>query len=445
MNVLRSICSRISQYEWLILLFLFPIIIFLERESAFLLAAFPVLWLVRWVGNGRLFPPTPINWPLFILLFMGVVSLLVTFDMDNSLPMVGGLILGISLYFALVSYVGRSQKRLNLALAGFLIAGVGIMFFGLLHPTFLDRLTIFQPLANVIPVRLVQFPGDLDGFNANRISGTLLWVVPLIWVLAVVKLGEFVTARSGWVSASLGAIFLGLALLMSLTLMFLFSRASQASLLITLSLLAGILTWKHRWFALVIIVTVLLGGGLLIASEETQIRVQQLFLTISGETTGGSTAVESLSGRAEIWERAYYTVRDFPITGTGMNNFPAVMLTYFPPIAFNNTSDITHAHNQLLIVGTDLGFPGMIAYAALMIGIAWMLWKSWRQATKLADKMLALGFAASLLAFELFGLFDGIGLGEKPAIFFWFLLGLSGSLYTLIQQPTLSKSAILTK
>jgi putative inorganic carbon (HCO3(-)) transporter len=115
----------------------------------------------------------------------------------------------------------------------------------------------------------------------------------------------------------------------------------------------------------------------------------------------------------------------------GMNNFQEVMLTYYPPVTFRSASDITHAHNQLLIVGTDLGLPGLIAYVALMIGVGIMLWQSWRQAAERPEKILALGFAASLLAFELFGLFDGIGLGEKPAVFFWFLLGLSAALYRL--------------
>jgi putative inorganic carbon (HCO3(-)) transporter len=128
-----------------------------------------------------------------------------------------------------------------------------------------------------------------------------------------------------------------------------------------------------------------------------------------------------------------------------MNNFPAVMTKYFPAFAIRNTSDVTHAHNQLLIIGTDLGVPGIIAYVALMLGILLMLWQSWRRAPRLWDKMLVIGFAASLTAFELFGLFDGIGLGEKPAVFFWFLLGLSGGLFHLIHQPTLPKSTILPK
>jgi putative inorganic carbon (HCO3(-)) transporter len=332
-----------------------------------------------------------------------------------------------------------------LALVGFLLAGVGVLVFGLLHPTFLDGLAFFRPLSDLIPSWLVQFPGDVDGFNANRISGTLLWVAPLTWVLAVMGLSGFRKMVPGWLSAVLAVILLALALLMSLTLMFLFSRAAQASFLAIMAILFGLLAGRQRWLIIVGLVSLIVVGWMLASSPELQVRVEQLVLTISGETTGGSTAVESFSGRIEIWERAYYTVRDFPITGIGMNKFPDVMLTYYPPITFRIINDITHPHNQLLIVGTDLGLPGMIAYIALMVGVGWMLWQCWRHASQPGEKMLALGFAASLLAFELFGLFDGIGLGEKPAVFFWFLLGLSGGLHNRIHQPTLSKSTILPK
>jgi putative inorganic carbon (HCO3(-)) transporter len=264
-------------------------------------------------------------------------------------------------------------------------------------------------------------------------------------VLAVTRLAGDKETFPGWLSAVLSLILIGLALLMSLALMFLFSRAAQVSFLLIMSLLFVLLAWKHRWLFVIALVVVLAGGWFLASSEEYRLRVQQFVLTISGETTGGSTAVESFSGRTEVWERAYYTVRDFPITGVGMNNFPEVMLAYYPPVGFRNATDITHAHNQLLLIGTDLGIPGMVAYIALMLGMGTMLWQSWRRTSKRPEKILAIGFAASLLAFELFGIFDGIGLGEKPAIFFWFLMGLSAGLYTLVHSSTLPKSAILTK
>ncbi len=273
----------------------------------------------------------------------------------------------------------------------------------------------------------------------------MLWVAPLTWVLAVTRLAGEREILPGWLSAVLTPALMLLALSMSLVLTFLFSRAAQAGFLVTMILLFGLLAWRHRWLIGVAVVVLMAGGWFLASSDEYRLRVQQFVLTVVGETTGGSTAVESFSGRTAVWERAIYAVRDFPLTGMGMNNFPAVMLTFYPPIAFRNASDITHAHNQLLIMGTDLGLPGLIAYAALLLGMGVMLWQCWRQGSKRPEGLLALGFGASLLAFELFGLFDGIGLGEKPAVFFWFLMGLSGALYHLVQSSTLPKSAILTK
>lgn len=431
MTALQSLCRQISRFEWLILLLLFPFVLFLTPDSAPFLLLFPLLWLIRRIGSGRFFPPTPLNWPLHLLLFMGVVSLFVTFDIDNSLPMVGGLIFGISFYYALAAFGGHSRRALYLALAAFILAGAGVTFLGLVHPIFLNRLAFFQPLSDAIPAVLLQFPGDADGFSPNRLSGTLLWVAPLTWVLAVTGMAGDRETFPGWLAAVLTILFITLALLMSLTLTFLFSRAAQVSFFVIMVLLYGLLAWKHKWL-FVVAALVILAGSLFLASSETyRLRATQFLLILSGETTSGSTPLEAFSGRTEVWERAFYTVRDFPLTGVGLNNFQEVMLTYYPPLTFRSAEDITHAHNQLLIVGTDLGLPGLIAYIALMLGTATMLWQSWRRAAQRPQKILALGFGASLLAFQIFGLFDGIGLGEKPAVFFWFLTGLSAALHNL--------------
>jgi O-antigen ligase len=435
MTALKPLCRRISQFEWLILLAIFPAILFLTPGRAPILLLIPILWVIRWLGSGRFFPATPVNWPIHLLLIMTAVNLFATVNFENSLPMVGGLFFGIALFYALVSFGSQSRRHLYVLLAVFLVGGAGVTLLGLVHPTFLDRLPFFQSLLGILPPNLVTFPGDLDGFNANRLSGALLLFVPLTWVLAVTRLGGRtrgdIDTLPGWLSAVLTAVLFLLALLMSLALTFLFSRAAQVGFLAVMGLLFLLLAWNYRWLVPVALLALLAGGWLLASSEEYSLRVQQFVLTISGETTGGSTAVESFAGRTEVWERAYYIVRDFPITGIGMNNFPEVMMAFYPPIAFSNAGDITHAHNQMLVVGTDLGIPSMTAYAALILGIGMMLWQSWRQAEKRPEKFLALGLAASLLAYQLFGIFDGIGLGEKPAVFFWFLLGLSAALHRL--------------
>jgi putative inorganic carbon (HCO3(-)) transporter len=243
----------------------------------------------------------------------------------------------------------------------------------------------------------------------------------------------------GWLTVIWALILITAASMMSLTLMLLFSRAAQAAFLAIMLLLFGVLALKQRWVFILGIVLLIAGAVFLASSEESQLRLEQLVITIGGETTGGSTAVESFSGRTKTWERAYYAIRDFPLTGMGMNNFPEVISTFYPLIDFRNASDITHAHNHFLIIGTDLGLPGIIAYAALMLGLGRILWRSWRRAAEPGDKILVVGFGASLLAFELFGLFDGIGLGEKPTIFFWFLLGMTGSLFELVRQTSTSR------
>ena len=93
MTALQSICYRITQYEWLILLAIFPIIIFLTPKTAPILIIIPIFWLIRRIAIGRFFPPTPVTFPLTLLLMMALISLVSTFNLKDSLPMAGSLTL----------------------------------------------------------------------------------------------------------------------------------------------------------------------------------------------------------------------------------------------------------------------------------------------------------------------------------------------------------------
>ena len=86
--------------------------------------------------------------------------------------------------------------------------------------------------------------------------------------------------------------------------------------------------------------------------------------------------------------------------------------------------DIAHAHNHLLQAGLDLGLPGLVAYLALWAGAAAMLWQTWRHAPGRFQRALALGAAASLLGYFVYGFFDTVALGARPGFVFWWLLGL---------------------
>ena len=143
----------------------------------------------------------------------------------------------------------------------------------------------------------------------------------------------------------------------------------------------------------------------------------------------------SLASRTEIWARALYALRDFPLTGMGMNNFRRVVPVLYPFFSLPPTIDIAHAHNQFLQAGLDLGLAGLIAYLALwMIGAALTV-RCLRRADAGWTRALALGLGAALLASFIFGLTDAIALGAKPGILFWSLLALLVALERLPYPP----------
>jgi hypothetical protein len=89
---------------------------------------------------------------------------------------------------------------------------------------------------------------------------------------------------------------------------------------------------------------------------------------------------------------------------------------------------VTHAHNQALVVATDLGIPGLVLYAALLGSFAAMVFYTWRYAGRLVRAVLV-GLSCGLLAHQVFGLMDAFMLGSKLAALLWIYLGVGAALY----------------
>ncbi len=134
----------------------------------------------------------------------------------------------------------------------------------------------------------------------------------------------------------------------------------------------------------------------------------------------------TLEDRVEIWSRALYGVQDFPFTGCGLGAFRRVVPVLYPLFTVPPDTDIGHAHNIFLQTALDLGIPGLVAYLAIS-GIALAL--CWRVAQRGGEgRALALGLAGGLVALHVYGLTDALALGSKPAVAFWYALGLVAAL-----------------
>lgn len=420
----------ILQYEWLILALLLPFVLFPTPQRAWVLLLIPLLWILRKGLTGRFFTATPINWQIFGLWLMMIVSLYATFDFAHSLEKIAGLIYATAVFFALVAWIGHSEKRLWLGVCLLVLAGSAVAALALLIVRMPPEFPALQPVVNLLPQRIWTIPGRQSTVNPNEIAGTLLWSLPLGSVLLIALLIKPRLGRGGkrpWLGPLLILLLAGMTLLMSLVLLLSQSRAALLGFLASLFFVGLIaLANKSRAALIACLIVVLLLSGAFIAFADASQIAGILFPQVGLET---DTAVPGLESRLEVWQRATLAIQDFPFTGMGMNNFRIVAPELYPFFIFNGESDFGHAHNQWLQTGLDLGVPGLVTYAALWLGLVLMLWHAWQQTTLYWQRALNLGLTAVVAAYFVFGWIDTIALGARPGFLWWFVLGLITSLH----------------
>jgi O-antigen ligase len=145
-------------------------------------------------------------------------------------------------------------------------------------------------------------------------------------------------------------IVLGVMTIMIWTIYKTFSRAGLAALVLVV-VSYGIIS-KHRMLAAGMLLLVLVAG-LVLFGEQFQARLSQ---TSEVELQGG--------GRVWIWKLAFRMIAERPLFGYGINCFKwrAFELGHVDAggMAWIDT------HNSFLRVASEIGIPGMIAFAALI-------------------------------------------------------------------------------
>lgn len=428
----------LSTYEWLFLGFLLPFALFPTPARAPLLLLIPLLWLARKVGHGRYVPATPFDWTLFGLLLMVLVSLYATFDISFSIGKIAGMVFGVAVFYATVAFVADSVKRLWLGVGALMASELGVVALSLLGGQWPRKFPLFRDLIGRLPPRLLTLPGAATGFSSNELAGVLLWIAPLALVLALLSVWEMGKVRGQarlWLHILLSFTLIGMAALFSGTLLLSQSRGGLLGLGVGFMAMLLAAAWRmRRWLPLALFVAAA-GISVLVATSIGVDEVKTMLFDQVGVSNGGG-AIGTLEGRLEIWSRALYGIQDFPFTGMGMNNFRRVVHILYPLFLIPPDKDIAHAHNYLLQAALDLGIPGLIAYLALWLGAAVLLWQVWGQTESPWLKWLALGMAGSLLSHFMYGMTDAVALGAKPGFIFWLLLGLVVSLHQIVQRET---------
>jgi putative inorganic carbon (hco3(-)) transporter len=192
--------------------------------------------------------------------------------------------------------------------------------------------------------QMVLGPGtSIIGAN-NNIGLALNMCLPLLWYLA--------REEKGWRKRILQATFF----LTIPAIMFTYSRASALAMGVVL--LAIVLKSRRR---LLVLVAVTIAGALLLPFMPQQWLDRQQS-TLSYEEDG------SAMSRIDNWKFCWRVASDNPITGAGFDfQSRSVFERYAPDFILKYNGKIWDTHNIFLGVLTSHGFPGLLAFLAMIL------------------------------------------------------------------------------
>ena len=126
------------------------------------------------------------------------------------------------------------------------------------------------------------------------------------------------------------------------------------------------------------------------------------------------------SGRLQIWQRGVGYMLEHPLLGVGPNNFPVAEGT-LSPFATRQQYGIgvrwMAAHNSLVQVGSELGFPGLIVFVTFVASAFTALRRAGRRdglppGSDLTRPQLAQALTGSMIGFVVGGFFLSLGYSE---------------------------------
>jgi tetratricopeptide (TPR) repeat protein len=441
--------AAMIRWQWLPMLLAAPFFALPSPWPLIPVYVVPALWLAIWLAGGEPLVQTPLNIPILGIAMMILVSTWASYDLKQSIGYIAGAVLGLGAFFTVARY-GETAKGWWLCF--FFYTGINLFLAGVvsLMVKWPQKISLLAPLTSHLTSPVITLSKLSETPHPNSIPVFLLGVLPLLMVLTASTLIQ----RKQWAtiidSKRLSALTLILAALTgagSFMLLLSQSRGGYISFAITcLFLLLVVLPPRSRWRLLTgvvlaaLVIVVLWQRGVL-----SPVRASLGSLA----STDPAFSLDSLQGRLEIWPRAIYGIRDFPITGMGMDTFGHVLPVLYPLVTVSPELVTLNAHNTYLQAALDLGLPGLIAFLGVQVGTLWMLLKLWRTVHKWQDipqfsrslfppwvsgfpmRVIVLGLGGGLIAYLVFGLAESLGLGVY--ILIWTLIGLIAGLFRQIQ------------
>ena len=402
--------------EGIILLSAAPWLLFpdlLPAATVVALLALALVWLLGMAFDRTALPRTPFNLA-FVLLGVALgVGILVSADPMETLPKATGVVLGLAVWRFVVIAVGR-RPHVALAVGLLLLICLGFSVTGVLS---LRELPKIPALTAANPFRNLALPGLAQlSTHPNQLAALISFFLPLLVSLAV-------GPRPG-PSRRLWRVALALVALLVVAILILTQSrggwiATAAGLFALAALWAAVLPPSHARRGLRLVVGLAVLAALAVAVWIGPTTLWEMWLNPPADTAVGT--LRTLGVRRAIWPWGATAVGDFPFTGVGLGAFRQVVFRLYPLPPWPDY-DLGHAHNIFLQTALDTGLPGLVAYLAVLFVAAAVGWRVARRDP--GFRAVSLGLLAGLVALHVFGLADALVLGAKPAVVFWFALGL---------------------
>jgi putative inorganic carbon (HCO3(-)) transporter len=412
----RSALEVLAERQILLVGLLGPVFLLADRLPAEVVApavlVIPALWCIHRLARGRFFTPTPVDVPLLILMATLPVGVWAAALPARALPPLLQYLFAVALFYALVNSL-TSRRKVRLAGRATLVGTACLAGLGLAG-------TAWGGGSKFLPVDIGEFLPPLigrvwysGGFHPNIVGGSLAVFVP-------------VTAAYAWAAGSWRRrLVLGLLFLVETgTLVLTQSRGALMGFAVALAVVA--IARDRRWVWAVLALAVLLAGTVAVYGVQPSL---DWMMRSTGETT-----VSSTEGRLELFSAGLYMLQDFSFTGVGLGMFSRVLPFLYPLFLAGPAADVPHVHNIYLQVGIDHGFPGLIAYLALVLLLAGMGVQAIRLSRGGAWEPLAIGLLAGLAAYLVHGVVDAIWHTPRSHPILWAHFGLLTALWCWVKR-----------
>lgn len=372
--------TRARRLYWLLPLALYAAFLWRSLYSTKIFPLGVLDWLVPAVGLGiwivvrwrrrAAWPRTALDLPVLAWLAVTMLTAALSTELRSGLFIFWETLIGVLLLYLLVDAVRRGWSRALwrvLYLVGAVVCVIGVVeflawYFGWpLLSGFQQGWPAIGGLAHPFPPTLYRI--GLAFVNNTALSGFMaLLIPPAVSILLSTRDREVRVGMALWLIAAGGIVLLSL------------SRGGFVALGVSLPLLllggtraprfrrwwSGFSTPRGRTLLVgvtIVVLVLVVGVGFFFAARLAQ--------------HGSGDSV-----RMDLWRSAGTMFLDHPATGVGPGAYGIALRSYRnPALARDN---VTTAHNLYLNIAAEMGVPGVLVAAWLILALAWTWWRRWR-------------------------------------------------------------------